>query len=61
MIEVAGYRRQQQLPDIKRNQLEAFTKTLRTKLLDRNGGFGKEYLKLLVSGVKFVLMAIKLR
>ncbi|TXI41783.1 MAG: hypothetical protein E6Q59_01595 [Nitrosomonas sp.] len=42
LIQVAGYRRQQQLPGIKRNQLEAFTKALRTKLLDRKSGLGEE-------------------
>ncbi len=52
MIQVAGYRRQQQLPEIKQNQLEAFTKALRTKLLDIKSGFGKEYLKLLVSEIR---------
>jgi|CXWL01.1.fsa_nt_gi DNA invertase Pin-like site-specific DNA recombinase len=52
LIEVAGFRRQQQLPEIKQNQLEAFTKALRTKLLDRSSGFGKEYLKLLVSEIR---------
>ncbi|MCW5618964.1 MAG: hypothetical protein KIS65_07125 [Nitrosomonas sp.] len=39
-IQVAGYRQQQQLPEIKQNQLEAFTKALRNKLLDRSTGFG---------------------
>jgi len=39
-------------PEIKQNQLEAFTKALRTKLLDRKSGFGKEYLKLLVSEIR---------
>ena len=52
LIQVAGYRSQQQLPEIKQNQLEAFTKALRTKLLDRKSGFGKEYLKLLVSEIR---------
>jgi len=52
LIHVAGYRRQQQLPDIKQNQFEAFTKALRSKLLDRSSGFGKEYLKLLVSEIR---------
>ena len=52
LIEVAGYRRQQQFPEIKQNQLEAFTKALQTKLLDRKSGFGKEYLKLLVSEIR---------
>ncbi|MBL8496391.1 hypothetical protein ABF87_05055 [Nitrosomonas sp. JL21] len=32
-----------------KNQLEAFIKALKTKLLDRKSGFGKEYLKLLVN------------
>jgi hypothetical protein len=52
LILSAGYRRQQKLPDIKQNQLTAFTKALRTKLLDRKSGFGKEYLKLLVSEIR---------
>ena len=52
LIQVAGYRRQQQMLEIKKNQLEAFTKALRTKLLDRKSGFGKEYLKLLVSEIR---------
>ena len=52
LIEIAGQRRQQQVPDIKQNQLTAFTKALRTKLLDRAGGFGKEYLKLLVREIR---------
>ncbi len=52
LIAVAGYRRQKQFPEIKQNQLEAFTKALRTKLLDRKSGFGKEYLKLLVNEIR---------
>ena len=52
LIEIAGFRRQQQLPDIKQNQLTAFTKALRSKLLDKSSGFGKEYLKLLVSEIR---------
>ncbi len=52
LILSAGYRRQQKLPNIKQNQLEAFTKALRSKLLGRSSGFGKEYLKLLVSGIR---------
>ena len=52
LIMAAGYRRQQKLPDIKQNQLTAFTRALRSKLLDRSSGFGKEYLKLLVSEIR---------
>ncbi len=52
LILSAGYRRQKQLQDIKQNQLTAFTKALRSKLLDRSSGFGKEYLKLLVSEIR---------
>ncbi len=52
LIQVAGYRQQQQLPEIKQNQLEAFTKALRNKLLDRSSGFGKEYLKLLINEIR---------
>ena len=52
LIEIAGYRRQQLLPDIKQNQLTAFTKALRSRLVDRSSSFGKEYLKLLVSEIR---------
>jgi site-specific DNA recombinase len=52
LIQVAGFRQQQQLPEIKQNQLEAFTKALRNRLLDRSSGFGKEYLKLLVNEIR---------
>jgi hypothetical protein len=52
LIEIAGQRRQQQVPEIKQNQLTAFTTALRSKLLDRTSGFGKEYLKLLVSEIR---------
>jgi len=52
LIQVAGYRQQQQLPEIKQNQLEAFTKALRNKLLDKSSGFGKEYLKLLINEIR---------
>ena len=48
----AGHHRQQQMPNIKQNQLEAFTKALRSKLLNRSSGVGKEYLKLLVSEIR---------
>jgi len=33
LIQAADYRRQQQLPEIEQNQLKAFTKALRTKML----------------------------
>jgi len=52
LIEIAGYRRQQLLPNIKQNQLTAFTKALRSRLVDRSSSFGKEYLKLLVSEIR---------
>ena len=52
LIEIAGYRRQQLLPDIKQNQLTAFTMALRSRLMDRSSGFGKECLKLLVSEIR---------
>ncbi len=52
LIEIAGYKRQQQLPDINQNQLTAFIKALRSKLLDSSSGFGKEYLKLLVNEIR---------
>ncbi len=37
---------------MKWGQLQVHTKALRTKLLDRSSGFGKEYLKLLVSEIR---------
>ncbi len=49
-IIVCGWQRH--LPDIKHNQLAAFTTVLRSKLLDKSGGFGKEYLKLLASEIR---------
>lgn len=52
LIQVAKYRRQQQFSEIKQNQLEAFTKALRTKLPDRKSGLGKKYFKLLVSEIR---------
>jgi len=37
---------------LKPKQIGAFSKALRTKLLDRNSSFGKEYLKLLVNEIR---------
>ena len=54
LIEIAGFRRQKEMPLdlLKPKQIGAFSKALRSKLLDRNSGFGKEYLKLLVSEIR---------
>ncbi|MBX3630477.1 MAG: hypothetical protein KF908_11325 [Nitrosomonas sp.] len=52
MIQVAGFQRQQQLSGIKQNQLEAFAKAPRNKLLDKSSGFDKKYLKLLINEIR---------
>ena len=54
LIEIAGFRRQKEMPLglLKPKQIDAFSRALRSKLLDRNSGFGKEYLKLLVSEIR---------
>ena len=54
LIEIAGLKRQREMPLdlLKPKQISAFSKALRAKLLDRNSGFGKEYLKLLVNEIR---------
>jgi DNA invertase Pin-like site-specific DNA recombinase len=51
---IAGIKRQQQMPLdlLKPKHINAFTKALRIKLLDRDSSFGKEYLRLLVSEIR---------
>ncbi|MGO8753765.1 MAG: recombinase family protein, partial [Gallionellaceae bacterium] len=51
---IAGFKRQQQMPLdlLKVKYINAFTKALRNKLLDRDSSFGKEYLRLLVSEIR---------
>ena len=51
---IAGFKRQQQMPLdlLKMKNIQAFTSALRSKLLDRKSGFGKEYLRLLVSEIR---------
>lgn len=52
LVEIAGHVRRQTLPEIKPRQVDLFCKALRTKLLDRSSGFGKEYLRRLVSEIR---------
>lgn len=52
LVEIAGFRRRQALPDIKPRQVDLFCKALRMKLLDRSSGFSKEYLRCLVSEIR---------
>ncbi len=51
---IAGFKRQQQMPLdlLKAKNINAFTKALRIKLLDRDSSFGREYLRLLVSEIR---------
>jgi site-specific DNA recombinase len=51
---IAGYKRQHEMPVnlLKAKHINAFTKALRMKLLDRDSTFGKEYLRLLVSEIR---------
>ncbi|MGO9446065.1 MAG: recombinase family protein [Thiobacillaceae bacterium] len=54
LLEVASLKRQKDIPLdlLKPQQISAFSKALRAKLVDRESGFGKEYLKLLVSEIR---------
>ena len=50
----AGLKRQRDVPTdlLKPQHIHAFTTAIRTKLLDRESRFGKEYLKLLVNEIR---------
>ena len=50
--EIAGNKRLQIIPEIKDRQVDLFCKALRMKLMDRSSGFGKEYLRRLVSEIR---------
>jgi site-specific DNA recombinase len=54
LIEIAALKRQREVPldQLKDSQVEPFSNALRSKLLDRDSRFGKEYLKLLVSEIR---------
>jgi hypothetical protein len=53
LTEIAGFRRVQQMPlkAIHSKHIERFSVAMRQRLLDRNCGLGKEYLKLLVDKI----------
>ncbi|MDO8961495.1 MAG: recombinase family protein [Methylophilus sp.] len=53
LIEIAGLKRQQEMPTdvLKPAYVNQFTSVLKTKLLDRESNFGKHYLKLLISDI----------
>ena len=53
LLEIAGLKRQRDLPSdlLKPQHIKAFSTALRSKLLDRESRFGKEYLKLLVNEI----------
>lgn len=55
LIEMAGVRRQKEMPVsmLTARQLEAFSGALRTRVLDREGGFSKRYLREFVSEIRF--------
>ena len=54
LLEIAGLKRQRDLPTdlLKPQHIHAFTTAIRSKLLDRESRFGKEYLKLLVNEIR---------
>ncbi len=54
LTEIAGLRREQELPldRIKPGHVSAFCSVLKNKLQDRSSGLGKEYLKLLVDEIR---------
>jgi hypothetical protein len=49
---MAGYRKKQVLPAIQPKQVVQFCQKLKSKLLDRSSGFGKEYLRHIVSEIR---------
>ena len=55
LIEIAGARRQKEMPVslLTARQLETFSSALRTRVLDREGGFSKRYLREFVSEIRF--------
>jgi hypothetical protein len=54
LIEMAGTRQQKAIPldKINAGQIQAFGNAIRTKLLDRENGFSKQYLRLLVNEIR---------
>ncbi len=55
LTEIAGLRRVKQMPvsALSPKQVETFASALKDKLLDRESGFGKKYLKLLVEEIRY--------
>jgi hypothetical protein len=55
LTEIAGLRRVKQMPvsALGPKQVESFASALKGKLLDRESGFGKKYLKLLVEEIRY--------
>lgn len=53
LLEIAGLKRKQDMPSdlLKPENINAFSKVLRSKLLDRESKFGKDYLKVLVKEI----------
>ena len=53
LLEIAGLKRKQDMPSdvLKPQHINAFTNVLKSKLLDRESNFGKQYLKLLISDI----------
>jgi site-specific DNA recombinase len=54
LLEIAGLKRQREMPTnlLKTQNIDAFSKAIRSKLLDRSSRFGKDYLNLLVNEIK---------
>ena len=54
LLEIAGLKRQREMPTnlLKPQNIDAFSKAIRSKLLDRSSRFGKDYLNLLVNEIK---------
>ena len=52
LLEMAGHKRRQAMPEVKPRQVDLFCKALRSKLMDRSSGFGKEYLRRLVGEIR---------
>jgi site-specific DNA recombinase len=63
LTEIAGIKREQEIPVqmMTDRNIDGFCKALRSKLLDRESGFGKEYLRLLVDEIRVQGSEVKIR
>ena len=63
LVEMAGLRRQKEMPlsQLGPKKIETFCKALKQRLQDKESNFGKEYLRLLVDEIKVEGKEVRLR